>query len=565
MNMYTNIYIAETALSVTHIVLIMDSLPLELLWQILSWDIRMCRYEKNTILPMRLVCHAFDTALKPYIFKTIQLEFSRFLKSNSAYRLDKGMDFDRLRSVGSLTEALYLDLMVVRDPEEIEKLDNVFHGVIDRLPEMGPLLGSLGRYCMGAASFDEEDFRSVLEKVLLWTPNMHRVKLNLPFQVVGQKSRTATLLLATTLECLAKRGLEHQGLQTLVVDHLSDTSLIDICNNPMDLANAITVFTSILELCVSIKRQESDTNRQESFNRHLWFLFHKASALRSLCLVGWNVKRDIRTRRHCHGVTANLWNMRSLPFSISDTSWDFLRYLELKRVDILPLRFLELMKHVKNSLKELYLVEVYLKIRHLQDGEVTGLWIGKTKTKKPESSIWLAEELRNMEGLRLNILRATGLGYDEFTLDMSLTNSCLDLVDPLKLDRSFDLRFVDAVTLGSDQTALKSYSDNESSLIHSISTIKDLGNVDLVKTSTSQFEKRERYYSNPRKRKDYDAETYQLSRNTTSYFKRCIDGWFFNHNEQALRELQGIVTVADRGMTMLSNEIHRARYDDGDF
>lgn len=123
----------------------------------------MCRHEKNTILPLRLVCRAFDTALKPYLFKTIQLRFSHFLKSDSAYRVGRGLDFENLNSVGLLTEALYLDLMVVRDPEEIERLDNAFHGMVDRLPEMVPLIGGLWRYCMGTASFDERDFRGLLE------------------------------------------------------------------------------------------------------------------------------------------------------------------------------------------------------------------------------------------------------------------------------------------------------------------------------------------------------------------------------------------------------------------
>jgi hypothetical protein len=40
--------------------------------------------------------------------------------------------------------------------------------------------------------------------------------------------------------------------------------------------------------------------------------------------------------------------------------------------------------------------------------------------------------------------------------------------------------------------------------------------------------------------------------------KRCIDGYFFNHNEQALKELQRIITVADRGMALISQELIRA-------
>jgi hypothetical protein len=38
-----------------------------------------------------------------------------------------------------------------------------------------------------------------------------------------------------------------------------------------------------------------------------------------------------------------------------------------------------------------------------------------------------------------------------------------------------------------------------------------------------------------------------------------IDRYFFNHNEQFLKKLQNIITVADRGMTLLSAKIDRAR------
>jgi hypothetical protein len=31
------------------------------------------------------------------------------------------------------------------------------------IPEMGPVLDSLGRYCMSESTFDESDFRRVLE------------------------------------------------------------------------------------------------------------------------------------------------------------------------------------------------------------------------------------------------------------------------------------------------------------------------------------------------------------------------------------------------------------------
>ena len=87
----------------------MDRLPRELLGLILLWDVRMCRCEKNTVLPLRLVCKAFDLALKPYIFKTIQLEFSRFLRDKAAPSIES------IARVGDICNAVYIDMMVIRD------------------------------------------------------------------------------------------------------------------------------------------------------------------------------------------------------------------------------------------------------------------------------------------------------------------------------------------------------------------------------------------------------------------------------------------------------------------
>jgi hypothetical protein len=61
----------------------------------------------------------------------------------------------------------------------------------------------------------------------------------------------------------------------------------------------------------------------------------------------------------------------------------------------------------------------------------------------------------------------------------------------------------------------------------------------------------------PIRKVDYDVETFQRFHNTTSHWKCSIDGLFYNHNEKALVELQKIISVADRGMALLSEEITR--------
>jgi hypothetical protein len=154
---------------------------------------------------------------------------------------------------------------------------------------------------MNENTFDETDFRRVIDGVLSATPNMTRLKLNLPFQVVGRASSTATLLLATTLASVAGRPSEdYKPLETLVLDHVSDTTLISICNNPMDLVNALTAFGGLKNMVLSIKRQEARQATQSTFSTNLWFLIRKATSLESLCLIGWNIKRniDVRMCRH---------------------------------------------------------------------------------------------------------------------------------------------------------------------------------------------------------------------------------------------------------------------------
>lgn len=163
----------------------------------------MCRCEKNAVLPHRLVCKAFDNALKPFIFKTVQLEFSRFLKT------DRTPTIESLERVGGICEALYLDMMVVRDEgmsvdegfsdacpsnknnpllglgdrmllltinlfadhltEEIQRLSNVFQGLIPQVPEMVPLLASLRRYCLNETTFEGAHYSQVLQ--VWWMAN----------------------------------------------------------------------------------------------------------------------------------------------------------------------------------------------------------------------------------------------------------------------------------------------------------------------------------------------------------------------------------------------------------
>jgi hypothetical protein len=90
-------------------VTIMESLPPELLRSILLASVSLCRGEKNVLFPLRLVNKRFDFIVREYVFKTIQLDFSSFIKGHSTPK------FESLQDVGQFSHALYCDMMVVRD------------------------------------------------------------------------------------------------------------------------------------------------------------------------------------------------------------------------------------------------------------------------------------------------------------------------------------------------------------------------------------------------------------------------------------------------------------------
>lgn len=433
---------------------------------------------------------------------------------------------------------------------------------------------------------------------------MKRFKINLPYQVVGTQGSPSTLLLATALSCLAKREEDHTILETLVIDHVSDTTVNNICNNPMDLGNAIGVFGGLKNLVLSVKRQEC---RSSTFNKHLWFLIRKAGLLESLCMIGWNVRRDSTLRRHRHSVSFNDWRMRSLPYPL-DSSQRFanLKFLELKRVDIDPHEFVLMILDCATTLKELYVIEVYIKVCGESDLDNISLWIGHPNMDKPPSACWVAQSIRNMKHLKLDILRASGIGYDDFQPNQASTHPDYDLKPAKTYGKSFDQRFVEAVlhpelaipeepeklvpleetpeeneveqstlptstndtpeiptsetpTPDSESVSISSQSSTDSeTTTNSTHTQTEPLTSTSTSISTSPQPEPEAPQNNVRMI-DYDAEAFQRYHNTTSKYKRSIDDYFYNHNEHALRELQNLINAADRGMALISEEIQRYR------
>jgi hypothetical protein len=441
---------------------------------------------------------------------------------------------------------------------------------------MTTLFNSLRQYCMAENTFDETDFRRVLEGVLQTTPNLASLKFNLPFQVIGRASRTATLLLATTFACFASRPAEFCPLKTLVLDHVSDSTILDIAQNPIDLGNALATFRSLKNLVVSIKRQESGTTLVNVFANRLWLLITEAARLESLCITGWNVKSAGPSRRRRPRVDFNEWMMKSLPYPDVENRriMKHLRFLELRRIEIDPIALKRLIEDHSQSLKELYLNEVYLKVL-----ESTALWIGHGSLHpRPQGCCWLAEDLRKIESLKLEVLRVSGLGYNDFDPGNDDQPETYDLVDPLGFNRSLEERFVEAV-LGPSSLIMtpEGWSLRPSSLMQFANTsnpftfgagtaagpsspskhVVELASLARTRSSSTSSLKS----AAPRKastpKVNYDVDAFQRVHNTTSHWKASIDGLFINHNEKALMELQKIISVADKGMSFLSDEIDR--------
>lgn len=215
----------------------MDKLPNELIDLILTCYVQSCRDFKNQVLKLRFVSKHFDTFLRPYLFRTIQLESTKFLDAGEEGKgKGKGSEvstnIDALRNVGQWCQALYCDMMVIRDEDEVERLLQMFQQVVNDVPGLSPLLNSFRKYTMREGFFDENDYRCMMTTVLASVPNLTRLKLTLPFRVIGKSSRTPTMLLANTFATLASRTLNHKPLEVLVIEFISDSTICRICNNP---------------------------------------------------------------------------------------------------------------------------------------------------------------------------------------------------------------------------------------------------------------------------------------------------------------------------------------------
>ncbi|RYP49956.1 hypothetical protein DL768_004391 [Monosporascus sp. mg162] len=540
----------------------METLPPEIVLTILDHCVASHYGDKNALLSLRTVCKLFDDILKPIVLRTLQLEFTRLDKVS---RTCRPLDEEALRRIGHLCQALYLDMMMIRDDGEVRYLGKIF----SQVPTMDYFMETLReRYCMNEDSFTELDYRERLGNLLEHTPNMSAVRLNLPFQLISHHCRAATMILGNTMEALAQRPEDSMPLRTLVVENLTDTTVVKLWHNPRDVKNIMDVFSGLEHLILSVRRHEPGQVLAVIFRNRLWEMIGKAPNLKSLCLVGLDVDEKqapsqsqyVKTTTE-RDLTLDEWQFRSMP-TIRKPPKSVLPYLaclELRRVEVAAYGLISMFKCFSTSLRELYLDYVYLKTVYASDSpEETddSLWVGLPNIQPPPNHRWVAVHLRQMRA-QLRVCRASNLGYDQYILGdlASALPPTYDLRDPSGLLRPLEQRFVEVV-LGYRQPP--DYDGSPVAFLPEDPESQPWALADrepLSQPRRSDADFADLAFEDP-KTAWWSAENHLESashrKNTTSGWQRNgIDGRFPNCNPFTLHELQHIADTALEGMSLV--------------
>ncbi|KXJ92025.1 hypothetical protein Micbo1qcDRAFT_233361 [Microdochium bolleyi] len=520
----------------------MDLLPPEIILHILDYCVANHYGDKNSLLAMRTVCRLFDDVLQPFTLRTLQLEFTRLDKLGRSRRPP---DEGALERIGHLCRALYLDMMVVRDEGEVRYLARIFHSI----PSMEPFVSKLRtRYCMNDDSFTEVEYREHLGMLLRYTPNMAATRLNLPFQLISRHCHAATMIMGNTFEALAQRDWEvSTPLETLVVENLTDTTVVKLWHNPRDVKNIIDVFSSLKHLLLSVRRHEEGQVHTIAFRNRLWEMIGKAPRLESLCLIGLDLDDKpfqvvkVSTQR---SLSLEEWQFKSVPTirKPPKSVLPELAFLELRRVEVMGFGLLSLLRCFSGSLRELYLDQVYLKTIHSPEPPLetdSTLWIGLPNVQPPPNHRWIAMQIRQMR-TQLRKCRATKLGYDQYSMGQDhLQAPAYDLEDPCGLSRPFEQRFVEVLS-GIKQPPTAT---NE--------PVAYMPEEEAQTWALAEFERPAEML-----KVDWDAaEFFARHHNPTSSWQRTIDGQFPNVNQFTLDELHHIADTACEGM----NEVNKTR------
>lgn len=402
------------------------------------------------------------------------------------------------------------------------------------------------KYCMNESSFTEMEYLQTVNDILFNCRGIERLRLNLPFQLVGRHCNAATMILANTLKAFAMRPEDDSTpLKMLVLENVTDIAVYHLWMNPVDVKNIMKVFADIEHLVLTLRRHEWEAPRMGFFASCLWHIIEYAHNLGSLCLIGMDhddrPPRGLKQTKFWQLELEN-WRARSLPRP--HASIYQLTSLELKRVEVIPEVLTAMSECFGSTLEELYLNEVYLKAEQTRlwnDDSKKILWIGVPNQRPGEDCQWIAMSLRASMS-RLRLCRASFLAYDQYLGDELPCQAEFDLIDPCGLGRSVSQRFVEVVmgirqpcTPSGDPVEFLPADSRHDGLLHRLETRSRA----LMVT-------------------EYDTNAYQAAvANTTSRWQKTIDGLFPNCNSNTLDELHYIAETACQGM----NEIHRRRHE----
>jgi hypothetical protein len=422
---------------------------------------------------------------------------------------------------------------------------------------MASLLHDLRRFSMDHTTFEDHDFRRKMDDVLRLTPNLKALKFNLPIQTFLNQGEVATSLLANMLAAFAHRPEGSAKLETLVLNHIRDISIMQINHNPIDLQNGLSVFRHLKHLHLIIKREM--TEYDELLSDGLWRLISEASELESLCLTGWMQHTRERPRiDHAEPVS------NSIPFVPILDELKKLKFLELKKLDIAAADLLTLIDQHAATLKELYINDVYLRLE-----EHPARWIGHDGSERqsggdpPMRCAWIADELAAMP-LQLDVLRVGKLGYSAHGSDSIPQFDLADTMDPTDSGKEFEERFVEAVTAvrpsAADAARAHWASLSSSSSASSAASPPHPLSISPTRRRSSLILSPSAAASLMYKQKlTYDADTFQRTHNTTSRWNESIDGMFGNRNAAARGVMGRVVGVLERGMEIWGSEIEALR------
>lgn len=441
--------------------------------------------------------------------------------------------------------------------------------MFSQIPTMAEFIEELqDSWCMNEESFTEIDYRRQLGFMLERAPNVTAVKLNLPFQLVSPgQYRASTMVLGNTFAALAQRPEESETLKTLVLENLSDISVVSLWRNPQDVKNIMGAFRDLRRLFMSIRRNDEEDGGQGqvhtvNFRNRLWEMIGKADQLESLCLVDLDTDekrhRDVKTSSQRDG-TLEDWQFRCMPTIRRPprSVLPNLTFLELRQVEVMGCGLLSMFKCFGHSLRELYLDGVYLKTVYSaespQDVNNT-LWIGLPNVRPPLNHRWVATYLRQIR-VQLRVCRVANLGYDQYVMGEEPTDhaassaaATYDLADPCGLSRSLEQRFVEVATgVAQPPTATGApvayYPEEPSQEAWALAQGSRPAGIGL-------------------RTEDWHATLYLTTRrNPTSAWQRSIDGQFPNCNQHTLTALHNFADAAHRGMALLNQSAE----DDDEF